>query len=831
MSDIFPPTVLAQPKTPPPHQPAEPVPIPESTPRSLKQSSYHQNSVSKKRLEDVKRRLAKEMDDQFVEVSVETFMDAFVPGIDPDEQVQEKFVSFADECYKRTESHMYPNMCEVIQSVLDTCSKDRLAAKATGNWPDFSDKDSQTQKKPDVTIYPTTDAAERAYKLADADLKKKSKSQQLYGAHTSWAWSLLPIELKSTRHTERPFYFGQEGFLRPTSGGSIGRGQISDYAANLMRRQHRLFCFMIVVAGRHARLLRWDRVGAVVSKDFDFVADPGMLQNFFYRFGNMDSAQRGFDPTVKLARAEYVEEMKEHVEGLSGYHKKCFEDALSHQTTWPLYEVTVHRDDVIDNDLMPRTKESAERLSGTQRSGEGPEESSDVSEKTKSHEDEKRFTFIVGKYRAASYSPTGRATKGYVAFDMFLKKLVFVKDTWRVKSSRVPTERQVYEDLWKHQVKNIVTPLCGGDVRALRSDGGAVFHVTETQKYLKTNESARVQYRLIVYEVCQPLQDYKDSRQLIKVLYDALRSHRDAWERARILHRDISVGNVMIEWDGTSFRGILNDWDLCKYKDDLKNGPIQPQRSGTWQFMSALLLKDPKKLQEVSDDLESFVHLTNWLVLRYHEHGLSGDPEVLKTHVTGTYDAYTTGAAGDVGGDLKFYHMNGGHIPFGPIVSAPLEMLTMALAEVCKEHYQAVVPQAVPSITRSQPVQRNVPQDADESEDEETAEAVPIVSETLAVRSPSRATLSTHKAIMAAFRKCLWIDADDKVDDQFATFSTPASVHRTIGSSTKRKSTSGNPSSANKRRRVSSEQFGSTGTGISSLDVSLPVVTEDGADV
>ncbi|CCM01098.1 uncharacterized protein FIBRA_03146 [Fibroporia radiculosa] len=123
-------------------------------------------------------------------------------------------------------------------------------------------------------------------------------------------------------------------------------------------------------------------------------------------------------------------------------------------------------------------------------------------------------------------------------------------------------------------------------------------------------------------------------------------------------------------------------------------------------------------------------------------------------------------------------------------------MLTTALAEVCKEHYQAVVPQVVPSIIRSQPVQRNVPQDADESEDEETAEAVPIVSETLAIRSHSRATLSTHEAIMAAFRKCLWIDADDKIDDQFATFSAPTSVHRSISSrKTKRKSTSGNPSS------------------------------------
>jgi RIO-like serine/threonine protein kinase len=41
-------------------------------------------------------------------------------------------------------------------------------------------------------------------------------------------------------------------------------------------------------------------------------------------------------------------------------------------------------------------------------------------------------------------------------------------------------------------------------------------------------------------------------------------AHDDAFYEADILHRDISVGNIVISEDGT---GLLVDWDLCKVMD------------------------------------------------------------------------------------------------------------------------------------------------------------------------------------------------------------------------------------------------------------------------
>ena len=52
-------------------------------------------------------------------------------------------------------------------------------------------------------------------------------------------------------------------------------------------------------------------------------------------------------------------------------------------------------------------------------------------------------------------------------------------------------------------------------------------------------------------------------------------AHTEAFENAGILHRDISVGNVLINDEG----GLLIDWDLSKDIRDLDRVPRQPFRT------------------------------------------------------------------------------------------------------------------------------------------------------------------------------------------------------------------------------------------------------------
>ncbi len=112
-----------------------------------------------------------------------------------------------------------------------------------------------------------------------------------------------------------------------------------------------------------------------------------------------------------------------------------------------------------------------------------------------------------------------------------------------------------------------------------------------------------------------------------------LTGHQQAWEKARILPRDVSVNNILIDSDGN---GFLNDWDLCKL-ESVGQPATQYGRSvselfdyfishclstsqGTWASMSGPLSQFPTKQNSLSDDLESFIHVVTWLALRFHKH-------------------------------------------------------------------------------------------------------------------------------------------------------------------------------------------------------------------
>ena len=107
-------------------------------------------------------------------------------------------------------------------------------------------------------------------------------------------------------------------------------------------------------------------------------------------------------------------------------------------------------------------------------------------------------------------------------------------------------------------------------------------------------------------------------------------AHKETYEKAKILHRDISVGNILITSDG---HGLLIDWDLCNSTLILQGARQrertvcsfykrqfachQPIAQGTWQFMAARLLMSPHALtHELADNLESFLHVLSLVALR-----------------------------------------------------------------------------------------------------------------------------------------------------------------------------------------------------------------------
>lgn len=124
--------------------------------------------------------------------------------------------------------------------------------------------------------------------------------------------------------------------------------------------------------------------------------------------------------------------------------------------------------------------------------------------------------YFVGKHRVATYSITGRATKGYIAFIVEKARLGFLKDYWRPDSRRITSELQIYEELLAVGVRHVATVFGGGDVKG---------QTTKTHKFLRDRPHAptkRVHCCILFNELARPLEDYQDFEQLVTIVYHAL---------------------------------------------------------------------------------------------------------------------------------------------------------------------------------------------------------------------------------------------------------------------------------------------------------------------
>ncbi|KAI0629399.1 hypothetical protein C8Q77DRAFT_285251 [Trametes polyzona] len=163
------------------------------------------------------------------------------------------------------------------------------------------------------------------------------------------------------------------------------------------------------------------------------------------------------------------------------------------------------------------------------------------------------------------------------------------------------------------------------------------------------------------------MSDFKNSYELVTMITLCIHAHSDACSRKGYLHRDVSVGNTLIypeptltpdgTWEEVRV-GLLTDWELAKSVKGTVDGARQPDRTGTWQFMSASALADPKKGIIVQDDMESFFHILLYLAIRYLPHNCS--------NVGGFMDAYFDGHHKEngeyFGGVVKMNTMRNGEL-------------------------------------------------------------------------------------------------------------------------------------------------------------------------
>jgi len=245
----------------------------------------------------------------------------------------------------------------------------------------------------------------------------------------------------------------------------LTRGQLASYAAAHMGTQFRVHAFSVLICGRTARLVRWDRAGAVVSCTFDYVKRPEILAGFFWRYNHLDLEGRGSDTSVTQPTKREAEQARDL---LQPNDKKCTFVKL----------------------LIPGAQD-----------------------------DSKKY-YIIPLPKYILRSPFGRATRPSRAYDVAGDRVVFCKDYWRIDQPGMKKEGDVYALLKEHQVPHIPPFDRGNDI---------LNHSTVTQTLsrdswaCKTKEMSCYQHhRISLAVVGRELASFTSSWEFVNAIADAM---------------------------------------------------------------------------------------------------------------------------------------------------------------------------------------------------------------------------------------------------------------------------------------------------------------------
>ncbi|KAF9262597.1 hypothetical protein L218DRAFT_393170 [Marasmius fiardii PR-910] len=116
-----------------------------------------------------------------------------------------------------------------------------------------------------------------------------------------------------------------------------------------------------------------------------------------------------------------------------------------------------------------------------------------------------------------------------------------MKDMWRNTEKGAMEEGAVYSLLKKEGVRNILTVVTYGDVSC---PDGQTRQDTKTKEFGPEDDNpfkrlkSRCHARLLFKECGRDLRQANSVGEMVSAIHDSIIAHKDAYEKARILHRD-----------------------------------------------------------------------------------------------------------------------------------------------------------------------------------------------------------------------------------------------------------------------------------------------------
>ncbi|KAI0767044.1 hypothetical protein C8Q74DRAFT_926778 [Fomes fomentarius] len=448
-----------------------------------------------------------------------------------------------------------------------------------------------------------------------------------------WSELEIPIECKTKPNDQDPFEDDSPHYEPTVDSRKAVLGQILSYAELVFRHQQRTFFYMVVFLGDYARILRIDRSSIFATEKFNYKTESSKLSQFLSRYTKLPPAKRGHDTSATRVRPGtklWKKMLSRRTDTPKDHRQQYFSDSLDENWAWWELKVPV----------------------GT------------------THYEK----FLVGKPHFIAPGVVGRGTRGYVALPVNSKgkakgKFVYLKDAWRVDHPGIDQEGSILQELNEKNVQHVPTLVCHGDLAGAEqvTDWRDFWAECHAVKGVKPAASAsplkrHQHYRLVVKEVGKPLHEFGDSSvELILALFYCLLAHKQAYN-VGIIHRDLSTGNILLIKDDKSGKwvGMLNDWELSKRISTEVLEARQPDRTGTWQFMSAHALNDEDRPIVLEDELESVLHILLYIAIRFIRSNLA--PANVGQFLHDYFDSYSASATAYRCGSAKLAAMEHGVI-------------------------------------------------------------------------------------------------------------------------------------------------------------------------
>lgn len=263
---------------------------------------------------------------------------------------------------------------------------------------------------------------------------------------------------------ERPATDNNARVEADTPDGMKTLGQMTTWVEAQMAQQLRPWAFSVVICGDYARLVRWDRSGAVFTSRFDYKTSDHM-ERFFTSYGGLDERSRGVDTSITILEDD-DQRVKTAKEGF-GFR--------------PLHGP------------QPRFYEF--RL--------GPDRS------------------VVGYSPDSSTSSLiGKASRPFIVWDSAAQKKRFLKDTWRIDLPGMVVEGEIYELLESNQVPHVASVIWHGDVDEQQTLTSKLC-VNLSDTYAMQPLTPHKHYRLVLDKVGRPCTEYNNQCHFFTIIRQA----------------------------------------------------------------------------------------------------------------------------------------------------------------------------------------------------------------------------------------------------------------------------------------------------------------------